>query len=228
MSSIRLMIGLFVVALLFLPDVVRATDGSIPTNPVSFLRITIGQSLTPEEENRMAEVEGVVTFAGKQGRSAYLEIGSAAGNMPINIAQGDSRVDILLKSRIRVRGICSNVWSSAGGEVPGLQVATMNDIAVLQMPEEVWQRFRLDKVGVLASTNLLEPVVRLRGKVESIRPGQSFLLADESGEATLNSKEAMPEMEGMEIEVLCGWQQMGLDRVFQAGVFRSLTAATPT
>src|SRR5436190_1441154 len=76
----------FVALLLLLPKAGLIADEV--TQPVSPLRMAVGQTLQPEDENRLVEVEGPVVFAGAEGRAVYVEIGSEAGSMSVTITEG--------------------------------------------------------------------------------------------------------------------------------------------
>lgn len=227
MSGARVIIGFFLVATLWLLNFDRAA-GDTTAFPAPPLQISIGQTLRPEEENRLVEVEGIVTFVGKQGRATYFEISSDAGYMPVTLARGAGYLtDFLLKSRVRVHGVCTAVHRSADGKIVGRLSATNgNDITILQLPEEMWQQFRLRTIDSLVQTNLVGPIVHLHGKVQSVESGRSFLLRDETGKTPVESKQAIPEMLGMNVEALCGWHWRGSNKVFQCGFFRPVTEAT--
>jgi len=141
--------------ILLLPEVMKAADGPETSEPSAPLRILIGQTLRSGDENQPAEVEGVVTFAGKQGRGASLELSAAAGHLPVTVARAsDSFIELLLKSRIRVRGICVGVNNSIDGKLTAsLSSPGMNDIVILHAPQETWQRYPLRAIGSLSSDN---------------------------------------------------------------------------
>jgi signal transduction histidine kinase len=173
-------------------------------------------------------VEGPVTFVGKEGRGAYLEISSETGYMQVNVTRGNGYLtDLLPGSRIRARGICTAVHGGTEGKfVCNLQVSNLNDIVILQLPEEVWQRYPRRPIDALAQTNLAGHIVHLRGKVKSVQAGASFLLADETGRTVVNSRQAVLETGDRDVEALCSWQQRGSNRVVQCLFARLLTGAT--
>lgn len=224
MSGVRIIVVFFLAAIFLLPDSNYATDETTPTNANSPLQITIGQTLQPEDENRMVEVEGTVTFLSSQAHATYLEISSETSSMPVAVVHGAGYLtDLLLKGRIRIRGVCKAVHNSTDGKIVGsLSATNVNDITILQLPEETWQQHPLCPIGALTKTNFSGRVVHLRGTVQSVRPGRSILLADETGQTFVDSREAIPEMIGMEIEALCGWHLRGTNKIFQCGIFRPL------
>jgi hypothetical protein len=223
MSGVRVIIVSFLAAIFLSPN---SNYAATSTNPISSSRIIIGQTLQPEDENRMVEVEGTVTFVSNQGHATYLEISSETGSMPVTVAHGAGYLtDLLLKSRVRVRGVCVAIHSSTDGKiVASLSATNVNDITILQLPEETWQQFPLRAIGTLTQTNFSGRVVHLRGTVQSVQPGRSILLADETGQTSVDLRQAIPEMVGMEIEALCGWHLRGTNKIFQCGIFRPLAA----
>lgn len=207
------------------------------TNSISPLQIAIGQPISGEE-NQLAEVEGTVTFVGNDGREAYLEISSESGSMRVTMTHGTGVLnDLLLKSRVRVRGICKIARSATGKMVAELSATNANDITILQLPEETWQRWPLTTVAALSQTNFSNGFVHLRGEIKSAQPGISFSLADETGEIPIVWKPATKKMVGEEIEVLCAWRPVGANTNLHAAFFRpsaqgenpaSLTTLTTT
>jgi signal transduction histidine kinase len=188
-------------------------------------RIVIGQPLQPDDENQLVEVEGTVTFFGRKGRTAYLQISSDSGTMQVTVQHGAGIMnDLLLNSRVRVRGICQPVHSVDGKTVAALRASNANDITILQVPEETWQRYPETTLNALPSTNF-NGLIHLRGAIQSVKPGNSFSFADATGEMPIGWKPATPELAGMKIELLCGWRSVNSNRVLHAGFFRTLTSA---
>ncbi len=148
--------------------------------------------------------------------------------MPVNVAHGTGYLaDLLLRSRVRARGVCTAIHSSTDGKIVGsLSVAGLSDITILQVPEETWQRFPPCSISAAVQTNVSEPMLHLHGRVQSVQPERSFLLADETGRVAVDSRSAQSEMTGTEVEVLGVLQLHGTNRVLQCGFFRMSTAAT--
>lgn len=230
MPDIHASIRLLVVTILLLPNFGVAKDISSPAASPVPRRVVIGDAPQPNDANQWAETEGVVTFAGKQGNMAYLEISSEAGYMPVTLAHGAGYLtDLLSRSRIRVRGIYSLVHNSENGNFTGsLSATNADDITILQLPEETWQRYPLDTINELTKANLRDSIVHLRGKVLAVQDGHGFLLADNTGRITIESREVIPKTAGTEIEALCGWHAHGTNHVFQCGFYRSLTPPDQT
>lgn len=215
-------------AIIFLfPSLVQAAAEALPGTPTAPWAVSIGQTLQPGEENRMVVAKGTVTFIGRQGDAVYLELGSEAGSMSVKVADGPGYLtDLLLKSRIEVRGICAAVRSVDGRAVASLSAAGLDDLTVLQLPEETWQHSPLCGIGLVTQTDVLERPFHVRGRVESVEAGRSFLLANGTDRMTVEAKRAQEEMAGTEIEVIGVWRDRGSSRIFQSLVFRPIAAAT--
>src|SRR5215469_1473559 len=209
--------------MIWLPSISWGADQKAPANSDTLLHIAIGQTLQPEQLNRVAEVEGLVTFVGKQGRTTYFEISSETGFMPVTMTHSAGYLmDLLLGSRIRVRGVCTAAYSSVNRKIASnLSATNLNDITILQLPGETWQRYPIFTLGELEKTNSSANIVHLRGKVQAVQQGNSFLMADGTGQRIVETRQASSEMAGMEIEALCGWRLRGTNRIFQCGVWRA-------
>jgi signal transduction histidine kinase len=219
----RLLAGI----ILLLPRFSLPADETAPSTP---RQIVIGRALQPGDEGQRAEAEGQVTFLGKQDRATYLEISSESGVMPVTLAHGAGYLaDILLGSRVQVSGVCLAIRRSVDGKnIGGLSATNADDITILQLAEETWQRYPVSAISTLETTNVLEPVVHLRGQIRSMEPGRSFLLADETGQKMVEWRRTVPETAGMEIEALCGWHLRGTNRIFQCGIWRQFTTGNQT
>ena len=210
--------------ILFPPVTIFAADESVSSNPPPVLRIIAGQPISLSQRNYPAEAEGIVTFVGRHGPAAYLEIGSETGRVPITVEHAnDYLADLLLKSRIRAQGSCQPVRNSVAGEIVGtLRVTNADDIIILQFPEETWQRFPLCPIQDL-ETNV--GIIHLRGTVKSVDPGRSLLLTDDSGQITVVSSLSDSKLAGTTVEVLGLWNQQGSERFLQSIFFRTVAGA---
>lgn len=226
MPGLRAIIQFLAAAALLLLGAIMVAAEPAPAGTPAPRWIVIGQPLQPADENQPAEAEGVVTFAGRQGPGWYLEIGSEAGSMPVNLLRGSSGLmDLLPGSRILVRGICTPLRRSLDGKITGgLSAASLNDITILQLPEERWRQYPVWTIHPLAETNAPGQIIHLRGRVESVSPGRSFLLADQTGRVTVQSGQASPDV-GADIEALGAWPTNLSNRVFECGFFRTVTQA---
>ncbi|HEY1787382.1 MAG TPA: sensor histidine kinase [Verrucomicrobiae bacterium] len=219
MSAIRATIGLLGTLISCLPAI--AADDLTATNPVSPLRIVAGQPITLNQQNNPADAEGTVTFVGRYGPSAYLELGSPNGPVPVTVSAIDTPVtDLLLQSRIRVSGACVAVRNSADGEIVGsLRVTNTDDIAILQLPERTWQRYPLGSIANVM-TNSPGRIVHLEGVVKAVQDGRSFLLADDNEQVTVESAASDAKLAGATLELLGRWTPGRVKNVFQSIFFR--------
>ena len=164
-----------------------------------------------------------MTFVGR----TTLEVGSETGHVLVKVARGTINFpEMLPGSRVRALGVCTGERGVDGRMVESLLATNMNDITILQLPEETWQRYPLGTISTLTQTNSSERIIRLHGKVQPVPPGRSFLLADATGQVTLGSRPVPPEIVGTDVEVLGVLQQRGSNKVFQCGIFRSFAVAT--
>ncbi len=223
MSDIRAIIGFLGMMILFPHVPVSAADEPASSNLPPVLRIIAGQPISFSQRNYPAEAEGIVTFVGRHGPAAYLEIGSETGRVPITVDDAnDYLTDLLLKSRIQAQGSCQPVRNSVAGEIVGtLRVTNANDITILQLPEETWQRYPLCPIQN-SETN--EGIIHLRGTVKSVDEGRSLLLTNDSGQITVISPLSDSKLAGTTLEVLGIWNQQGPEKTFQNVFFRPVAS----
>jgi signal transduction histidine kinase len=86
--------------------------------------LSVRQPLTDGQGDRWSQVEGTVSFAGERAGGLELELTTGAGGMRIEVADSSGGATRpLLKSRIRVRGVCHNTFSSDGQRIAGTLIA---------------------------------------------------------------------------------------------------------
>lgn len=173
----------------------------------------------------MAQAEGVVTFVGGNGDGLSLELSSEAGHMQVNIAHaGGDLAELLLKSHVRVSGVCTGVHSSNGGQVmSSLSASSPQGIFILQLPLETWQRYPLQKIAGLAGASPANPtssIVHLRGKMTVTSRAGVFTLTDETGELEAHLRIAGMVQPGAEMEFLGTLSSNGTNLVFAGDVSR--------
>ena len=203
-----------------------AADEPASSNAPPVLRIVAGQPMSFSQRNYPAQAEGIVTFVGRHGSVAYLEIGSETGRVPITVEHANNYfTDLLLKSRIRAQGSCQPVRNSVAGEIVGtLCVTNTDDIIILQLPEETWQQYSVCPIHDL-ETNVTGGIVHLRGTVKSVETGRSLLLADDTGQTTVTSTLSDPKLAGTMLEVLVLQNQRGPEKIIQSIFFRPVPGA---
>jgi signal transduction histidine kinase len=171
------------------------------------LQLFIGQPVQSDDEGRWSVVEGIVTFAGRHGDGIKMELSSGAGHMEVTVAEaGDALAALLLKSRIRVEGLCIGVHSGINGEVvSSLSSPSQKSITILQVPQETWQRCPLGTIAELLvsnSTNDSGQLCHLRGQFGGTNEDGTVRLTDQTGKLKFKSSQGLPKVAGVEIEVL--------------------------
>lgn len=215
----------FLGTLLFIGGLAASAEDHPPaTNAASPFRIIAGQPITPNQRYHPAEAEGNVTFVGKHGAFAYLEIGSPYGSVPVAVSGLSGRIaDLLLQSRVRAWGVCVPIRSSINGEILGsLRVTNADDIAIWQLPERTWQRYPLLAISN-SLTGLRGRMIHVQGTVKSVQKGRSFVLADDTGQLTVESIASNAKLIGATVAVLGQWQPEGVEKKFQGVCIRVLT-----
>lgn len=166
----------------------------------------------------------MVTFAGRNGDGLNLELSSEAGHLQVKVAKANADLaELLLKSHIRVSGICHGVHSSNGGEIMS-SVSTPDEkgLMVLQLPLETWRRYPLQKISDLAevSQNAAGRIIRLRGSLsEAGKPGV-FQLRDSSGEVEIQPNLSGTAPIGDEMEFLGTLTRAGTNLIFLSDATR--------
>jgi hypothetical protein len=223
MPAIRAIIRLFVTLVLITPAVLTADE---PTNVFPPLRILAGEPISSSQQNRLAEIEGTVTFVGKNGRSIYLEISSATGPVPATLQIEPGPItDLLLKSRIHAWGRCVAVHSSANDEMTGsLLITNINDITFLQLPEETWQRYPLSSISDV-NESVIGQIFHLRASVISTGQGVTLLISDSTGQLNITTALANLPLIGATVEILGLWKQEGTGRHFQSIFLKTVAAS---
>ncbi|MDR3457545.1 MAG: sensor histidine kinase [Verrucomicrobiae bacterium] len=196
----------------FLLAFYMAVSGSVaaadkPMENATPRQLFIGQPVQPDDEGRWSVVEGVVTFAGRRGDGINLELSSGAGHMEVSVAEADAALAaLLLKSRVRVEGLCIGVHSGINGEVvSSLSSPSQKNIIILQVPQETWQRWPLRTVAELpgpASTNVSGQILHLGGRFGGTNADGTLELTDQTGSLKFKSSQGRPKTVGLELEIL--------------------------
>jgi signal transduction histidine kinase len=189
------------------------------------ISISPGQILTQEQEDRWAQVKGQVTFASQETGSLNLELTSGTGRLRVEVADNTGCSPRLLRdSRIRATGICQATYTTDGQRVAGLLVAPgLNQIEILEVPPQREAGFAVSRIGDLLKTNLAEaadPLVRIRGKVRSVRAGQSLLVEDDTGRIVVETGQAPPPPQDSAVDVLGQWSRSGTNVILRCGFWR--------
>jgi signal transduction histidine kinase len=229
MKSSYALTVLLLTALSFSVSRVRAVD-AVTADAHHPRRIAIGQSIQPEDVGKWIEVEGTVTFAGRVDRDLNLELSSGAGRMTVTVIGGpDTLWHLLLKSRVRIHGICAGIQSIADGTlVASLHSVDPSNLQILQAAEETWQRYGSQSlstaVGSPEAAKVAPDVVHLRGRLSNA--SGAMTIADESGKITISTTQDLSEFVGREVEALGVIQSDAPKAVFYGAVLRPILAAT--
>jgi len=114
--------------------------------------IMIGQPLSGEEENQLAEVVGTVTFISEQAHGCELELSSEGVHLRVTLADKISGAPpFLINSQVRVWGRCLGTYTSQGYKVAGRMTVTgWDQIELIQAAAEHWAAALPATVGDLA------------------------------------------------------------------------------
>jgi len=112
----------------------------------------IGQPLSGEEENQLAEVVGTVTFISEQAHGCELELSSEGVHLRVTLADKISGAPpFLINSQVRVWGRCLGTYTSQGYKVAGRMTVTgWDQIELIQAAAEHWAAALPATVGDLA------------------------------------------------------------------------------
>jgi len=188
--------------------------------------VFVGQPMEPGQAGRWSQAEGIVTFVGRRGDGFNLELSSGAGHMQVTVVQaGYSLAELLLKSRVRVAGICLGLHDGVSGNLVGsLSTPDAKDITILQVPLETWQRYPLTEVAALnrrLATNSGDFLVHLRGQFQGTNSDGSFQFQDSTGPLGLQGVAGLPVRPGTEIELLGSVESLAANHVVLNGICRT-------
>ena len=112
------------------PPSIQVTGTNALPQPVP---ITVRQSLPSDEDYRWSQAEGIITFAAERAGGLELELSSDTDRMSVMVADSSGgSPQLLLKSRVRITGICLATHTSDGQSVAGTLLAPgMNQIELL-------------------------------------------------------------------------------------------------
>jgi signal transduction histidine kinase len=223
--AVMALLQLGCMATLLLSSSVWAAESNGGIDAAGVRRISIGQTLRPEEENQWVEAEGAVSFVGRRGEGVLnLELSSATGSMPVTVVDANEGVaDLLAGSRIRVRGVCKGLYSSADERlVCSVLGASMKNLTILQVPLETWQRYPAETIRNLTGlpeTNLTGRIAHVRCRIEAEPEGDRLVLTDGSGRMTAKAAGQAVEMTGAEVEAIGLLEREGAETVLWNPVF---------
>jgi signal transduction histidine kinase len=185
------------------------------------------QILREDQRDRWSQVEGTISFAGEVDGTLELELSSGTGRMRIEVADSSgSSPALLANSRVRAVGICQSTYTADGRQVAGvLVVPSMQQIEMLEINAAHWPRYPVLSASLLAGANFkerIETIVHVRGIVSVPEPGGPLMLADKTGRVLLETTQAPPRAQGIEIEALGRWSREGSNVVLRCAGYREL------
>lgn len=188
-------------------------------------RIVIRQPLSGEPGAFWAEVEGRVTFFGRQPYGDELELTSDNAQMRLLVYDSsEESPSYLLGSRVRVRGICLNPPNIENHRLADTMVVSgWSSIQVQEVAPEAWLIGRNSTIRNcrLAEGREAPGIVRFRGKLRSRSSRQLPELEDGTGAVPIELLNPPPAQLGGKIECLGRWTRTG-HSVLRAAVWREL------
>ena len=222
----------------------RSDDGSRLFIGDSSLRVnTVGRVALPEaqpvasgslpvenQEYQWSEIEGTVSSVNRLQNALGLELITGSGRVRVKVAE-DSGYSFTLvpQNRIRAVGVCRYIRSLDGSTVPGeFFVQSWNDINQSYVTPDLWAMYPLESISNIVTIlrqSESQPVVHVRGKVQSAGLGQPAYLDDGSGRILLETVE--PDYIGGQIaEVLGRFAVEDTHPVLRFGFFRQVGQGT--
>ncbi len=188
--------------------------------------ITLGQPLPSNPESLWAETEGTVIFLSKNRNGAVLELASGENRMRVELPGTSPELPWhLLHSRVRVRGIYSDIRGLDGQTHPGyITAADWRNIRVLEVAPEYWSAF---KAGTVAGLSPAAPassgeIIHLLGHLISDATSHATRFDDGTGSAPMELLTQSPPEPGSAIECLCRWSRDGTNILLHEAVVREL------
>ena len=150
-------------------------DSPLP-NPMP---IKIGAALSPEQNFRWAEVEGVAEFAAKDLNHLSLELVQDHARVELKLP-ADAKINLneLVGTRVRARGVCESVVDANGKRTAGIiWVASENELSEIGVDAGVFQKLKLVSIGDLDPSNpTLAPGRRIRIRGTILEKGDGRLV----------------------------------------------------
>ena len=139
-----------------------------------------GRSLTEADEFQWTGVEGSVESVTHNGGHLFVELGSESERLTLIPLGGEQPGwEFLLNGRIRARGAVESLFNRAGERVAGrLLVPGDEQVAVLQIAPDVWQKYPVNDLADLArlaGTNVSRTPVHLTGVALTAAAGKAGL-----------------------------------------------------
>lgn len=195
---------------------------SVPT-PVS---IAMHQSLSADQDDHWAQVEGTVTYASQHGGRIILELSSEGGRMRAEVADSSgASPQLLLNSRVGVTGICLGSRTADGqNDLGKLLLPGIEEIELEAVPPERWTEQAVSSVKELSGTNISpesDRIVRVRGKFVSRSEGD-LVLDDGTGTVRIKTTQPAAKIGQGDIEALGRLDRVSSNLVLECAFCRPI------
>jgi signal transduction histidine kinase len=189
-------------------------------------QIVIRQPLSDESGPFWAEVEGTLTFVGRQQTGTELELTSEGTHMRITLRNGSQEPPrYLLGSLLRIRGICLDTSRNEKyRSADTLVVSSWKEVQVLEVAPEFWSESQRHKIRECERMNRQEAssIVRICGRLRSHPLGRLPDLEDDTGSVPIELLNSPPTQSDDEIECLGRWSQTGSNSLLCEAVWQEL------
>ncbi|HEY4417611.1 MAG TPA: sensor histidine kinase [Verrucomicrobiae bacterium] len=190
-------------------------------------QIAVKQPIPGKNAPFWAEVEGQVTFLGRQQRFRdELELTSDDAHMRVVV--GDTLQNLptyLLGSRMRLRGICPESSDIDGHRLADtLVIPNWKSVQVFEVKPDFWLAAKNMTIrdGQSSNRQLGSDIVRIRGQFKTEAPGQLPDLEDATGSIPVELLNSLPAQSVGEVECLGVWNRNRSNSVLQAAIWRQL------
>lgn len=208
------------------PSIVVTGTNALP-NPIP---IVAHESLSPDQNVRWSQAEGTVAYASEQDGMLELELNSDAGRVHVEVADSSGGSPLLLlKSRVRVTGICLSTFTADGQSVADTLLAPgMDQIELLEVPAEQWSTHPTITISSLTNMTVLpsaEAIFHVHGKIRS-RPDGGLFIEDETGTVPLKMTKSPAQSEGVPFEILGRLEQVDTNLILQSSICQEITSGS--
>jgi signal transduction histidine kinase len=178
------------------------------------------------EDSRWAQVEGKVTFAGRNIGKILLELATSVGCLTAELPDSSAVcLPLLLHSQVRVTGEREPAYAVDGyRSAVRLLVAQGEHLEIRKVASQHWTAYPLKTIGK-ARAGLRRTrfdLLRMQGRVTSVADPRRLWLQDASGEIAVHLAQPFQQTFGGMIEVLGQWNGVGTNAVLANAVWRKL------
>jgi signal transduction histidine kinase/CheY-like chemotaxis protein len=204
-----------------LPQVTPLETGPVP-DP---LKLAIHQTLPRNQPSVWAELEGTVSFVEQLDGAVHLELSSGSGHMHVEILHAPEAVpELLLNSRVRVRGICPSAFTTDGQPVAALmRTPSLRQVQLLEAPPRAWVANRVTPIETLLDSRSLQTNRLAHVTAKLIRDETGALFAqDETGRIRLDEQNQDLAVSDRWMELIGKVARRGTNDILLGAIGRSL------